>query len=112
MVGSPGMVEQSLVALLLRLAVAASLASILIRSNRFQRLLLREERTIPERLAMALGCGVFFAAGVATRVLTHDPYQAVDLGMEGSFVLGIVGGYLTGLVSGVLISVPALFNHE
>ena len=85
---------------------------ILIRSSRFQRLLLREERTIPERLAMALGCGAFFAAGVATRVLTHDTYQAVDLGMEGSFVLGIVGGYLTGLVSGVLISVPALFNHE
>jgi two-component system LytT family sensor kinase len=106
------MLEQSLVTLLVRLAVAASLASILIRSSRFQRLLLREERTIPERLAIAIGCGAFFAAGVATRVLTHDTYQAVDLGMEGSFLLGLVGGYLTGLVAGILISVPALFNHE
>jgi two-component system, LytTR family, sensor kinase len=106
------MVDQLVVVLLVRLAVAASLASILIRSNRFQRLLMGEERSAADRLAMAFGCGAFFAAGVATRVLTRDTYQAVDLGMEGSFVLGIVGGYVTGLVSGILISIPAMLNGE
>lgn len=112
MVGGSGMLEQLLVILLVRLAVAASLASILLRSNKFQRLLLREQRTVEERLAIALGCGAFFAAGVATRVLTHNSYQAADLGLEGSFVLGIVGGYVTGLVSGILVSLPAMMNGE
>jgi two-component system LytT family sensor kinase len=112
MVGGPGMLEQLLVTLLVRLAVAASLASILIRSSRFQRILLREERTMTERLVMAFGCGAIFAAGVATRVATHNTYQAVDLGLEGSFVLGMVGGYITGLLSGILISLPAEFNGE
>ncbi len=112
MVGGPGMLEQLLVTLLVRLAVAASLASILVRSNWFQRILMREERTTNERLIIALGCGTFFAAGVATRVATHNTYQGVDLGLEGSFVLGLVGGYITGLVSGILISLPAEFNGE
>lgn len=106
------MLEQSLVPFLVRLAVAASLASILIRSNRLQGLLLREERSLADRVAMAVGCGAFFAAGVATRVLTHNTYQAADLGLEGSFVLGIVGGYVTGMLSGILISLPAMFNNE
>ncbi len=106
------MVEQLLVTLLVRLAVAASLASILIRSTRFQRILMREERNVSDRLAIAFGCGAFFAAGVATRVATHNTYQAVDLGLEGSFVLGIVGGYVTGLLSGILISIPAMLNGE
>ncbi len=65
-----------------------------------------------ERLVMAFGCGAIFAAGVATRVATHNTYQAVDLGLEGSFVLGMVGGYITGLLSGILISLPAQFNGE
>ncbi len=112
MVGGPGMLEQLLVTLLVRLAVAASLASILLRSSTFQRILLREERTMSERLLMAFGCGALFAAGVATRVATHNTYQAVDLGLEGSFVLGMVGGYITGLLSGILISLPAEFNGE
>ena len=112
MVSGSGMLEQVLATLLLRIAVAASLASILIRSSRFQRTLLREERTVKERVAIALGCGAFFAAGAAIRALTHDTYQAVDLGLEGSFVLGLVGGYITGLLSGIFISVPSMINGE
>lgn len=112
MVGGSGMLEQVLATLLLRVAVAASLASILIRFGRFQRTLLREERSLEERVAIAIGCGGFFAAGAAIRVLTHDTYQAVDLGLEGSFVLGLVGGYITGLLSGIFISIPAMLHGE
>lgn len=104
--------EQLLVFLLVKLAVAASLASILTRSQRFQRMLLREERTLAQRVHMAVVCAVIFGAGVWVRVLTHNDYAAVDLGLEGSLVMGMLGGYITGLMSGVLISIPAMFNGE
>ncbi len=104
--------EQLLVFLLVKLAVAASLASILTRSQRFQRMLLREERTLAQRVQMAAVCAVIFGAGVWVRVLTKNEYAAVDLGLEGSLVMGMLGGYITGLLSGVLISIPAMFNGE
>ena len=47
------MVPQHLVILLVKLAVAASLASILTRFGRFQRMLMREERTLSQRVQMA-----------------------------------------------------------
>jgi two-component system LytT family sensor kinase len=100
-----------LVVLLLRLAAAASLGSILSRFSAFQRMLMREERTLVQRVKLALGCSAAYGAGVATRVFI-PVYQAVDLGLEGSLVAGMVGGYVTGLLSGVLISIPAFFNGE
>src|SRR6266446_1301393 len=106
------MFDQHLVILLVKLAVAASLASILTRSARFQRMLMREERTLAQRVQMALVCALIFGSGVATRVLTHDSYQAVDLGLEGSLAMGMLGGYVTGLLAGVLISIPAMLNGE
>jgi len=106
------MLDQHLVILLVKLAVAASLASILTRSGRFQRMLMREERTLAQRVQMALVSAVIFGTGVLTRVVTRDAYQAVDLGLEGSLVMGMLGGYVTGLLAGVLISIPAMFNGE
>ncbi|HTS76116.1 MAG TPA: sensor histidine kinase [Bryobacteraceae bacterium] len=106
------MVEQHLLILLVKLAVAASLASILTRSGRFQRMLMREERTLSQRVQMALVCAAIFGTGVLARVLNPESYQALDLGMEGSIVMGMLGGYVTGLLAGVLISIPALFKHE
>jgi two-component system LytT family sensor kinase len=103
---------QHLVILLLRLAVAGSLASILVRFSGFQRMLMREERTLVQRIKLALGFAAFFGAGVATRVLTRNTDTAVDLGLEGSLLSGMVGGYVTGLLSGILISLPAFFNGE
>jgi two-component system LytT family sensor kinase len=105
------MVQQHLVILLVKLAVAASLASILTRSGRFQRMLMREERTLAQRVQMALVCAVIFGTGVLARVL-NPGYQALDLGLEGSLAIGMLGGYVTGLLAGVLISIPAMFNHE
>jgi two-component system, LytTR family, sensor kinase len=105
------MVQQHLVILLVKLAVAASLASILTRSGRFQRMLMREERTLAQRVQMALVCAAIFGTGVLARVLNPD-YQALDLGLEGSLAIGILGGYVTGLLAGVLISIPAMFHHE
>ncbi len=106
------MVPQLLVFLLVKLAVAASLASFLTRFGWFQRMLLREDRMLSQRVQMALVCGVIFGAGVATRVVTQGSYEAVDLGLEGSLVMGMLGGYVTGLLAGVVISVPAMFGGE
>jgi len=103
--------EQHTVVLLVRIAVAASLASIMVRFAAFQRMLMQEQRTLGQRLRLALGFSAVFAAGVGTRVLTKS-YRAVDLGLEGSLLAGVVGGYFTGLVSGVLISLPAMFAGE
>jgi two-component system LytT family sensor kinase len=103
--------QQYLVVLLVKLAVSASLASILVRFSAFKRMLLREERTLPQRIQLALGFSVVFGAGVGVRVITGI-YKAVDLGLEGSLLAGILGGYVTGLVAGVLISIPAMLHGE
>ncbi len=106
------MVEQPIILLLVRLAVAASLASILARSGAFKRMLMREERTLIQRLQLAGGLAVIFCAGVGMRLVTHGSYQAVDLGFEGSLLAGILGGYVTGLCAGVMIAVPGMLHHE
>ncbi len=106
------MLQQHLVILMVKLAVAASLASVLTRSTRFTEMLMREERTLMQRVQMALVSAAIFASGVAARVVTGSSYQAVDLGLEGSLVMGLLGGYVTGLLAGVLISIPAMFNGE
>ena len=98
------MLEQNyLVTLLVKLGVVASLASILARSNTFKGMLMRESRTLNQRLQLALWFSGIFGASVATRVF-RSSYDAVDLGLEGSLLSGILGGYVTGLLSGILIS--------
>lgn len=107
------MLQGYLVSLLVKLATMAAIASILARSNRFKAMLMRENRTLGQRLELAIWLSVVFGASVATRVAGHDTYNGADLGLEGAFLAGILGGYVTGLVSGVLISLPALFPaHE
>ena len=106
------MEPQQLLTLLLRVAVAASLASILSRFGTFQRMLMREDRTLVQRAKLALMFWVAYGGSVLFRVLNPVKYDAVDLGMEGSLLAGMVGGYVTGLLSGILISLPAVFHGE
>jgi two-component system LytT family sensor kinase len=62
---------------------------------------------------MAMVCALIYGASVAVRVAAPPgAYQAVDLGMEGSLVMGMLGGYVTGLVAGVFIAIPALFESK
>ena len=103
--------EAYLVTLLVKLGVVASLASILTRSFGAKRILLREQRTLDQRLRFVLWFALIFGGGVMTRVVTGS-YLAVDLGLEASLLAGILGGYFTGLLAGALISIPAMFNHE
>jgi two-component system LytT family sensor kinase len=106
------MEPQQLLTLLLRVAVAASLASILSRFGAFQRMLMREDRTLVQRVRLSLMFSAFYGTSVLFRVLNPNKYDAVDLGLEGSLLSGMVGGYVTGLLSGILISLPAVFRGE
>lgn len=105
------MQETYLGTLLVKIGVVAALASILVRSSAVRRMLLREERTLNQRVQLSLWFSGIFAAGVAARVLTRS-YQAVDLALEGCLLAGILGGYVSGLLSGLLISIPAMCNGE
>jgi two-component system LytT family sensor kinase len=106
------MEPQHTLTLLLRVAVAASLASILSRFSAFQTMLMREDRTLVQRVKLALMFWVMYGASVLFRVLNPVKYDAVDLGLEGSLLSGMVGGYVTGLLSGILISLPAVFHGQ
>jgi two-component system LytT family sensor kinase len=105
------MAQSYLVTLLVKLGVVASLASILVRWSAVKGILMRESRTISQRMQLSLWFSCVFGASVATRVVSQA-YQAVDLGLEGSLLAGLLGGYVTGLASGILISIPAMINHE
>jgi two-component system, LytTR family, sensor kinase len=97
--------------LLVKLGAMASLASLLARSASFKSMLMRENRTMDQRMALSAWLSVAFGASVFVRVVSKS-YPAADLGLEGSLIAGILGGYVTGLASGVLISVPAMFAGE
>src|ERR1017187_3893739 len=105
------MADSSLVTLLVKLGVVASLASILVRWSTVKRMLMRENRTMAQRVKLSLWFSGVFGASVATRVVSAS-YQAVDLGLEGSLLAGLLGGYVTGLTSGILISIPAMIHRE
>jgi two-component system LytT family sensor kinase len=104
-------VEQHLITLLVKIGVVASIASVGIRSGAVKRMLLREERTLPQRVRLALWFALMFAPGVIIRVVTGT-YSALDLAVEGSLLAGITGGYVCGWMAGMLIAIPSMFAGE
>src|SRR5579871_4121487 len=114
------MLESDYLLLLVRLGLMSAVASILARSNTFKSMLMRETRTMNQRLELAMWLSIVFGGTVMARVLISISaekerfrgYQAVDLGLEGSLIAGLLGGYVTGLVSGVIISLPAVVSGQ
>jgi two-component system LytT family sensor kinase len=104
----PDLERSFLISLLIKMAVVASIASILARWSTFKSLLMQDSRTLNQRLELSVWLSAVFGASVATRVMIKT-YSAVDLGLEGSLLAGLLGGYVTGLLSGILISLPAFF---
>ncbi len=101
---------QLLASLLVKIATVAAIASILVRWNAVKRMLLREERTMKQRLLFGLWLGGIFAAGVVVRIVLK--YQAADISLEGAFVAGLLSGYVSGSLAGLLIGLPAFFYGE
>ena len=99
-----------LTTLVVKLAVMAALATMLVRYRRFRRILIFERRAWPDRLTFALSLGIPLASGVASRLLLN--YNAADLTLEGSFLAGLIAGPYAGALVGAMVGLPAVFAGE
>ena len=103
--------QQQLAALLIKVAVSASIASILMRFNRIQKILLRDDRTVADRLQLAFIFSILFGASAGVHSLTNQ-YPAIDLALEGATIAGFLGGYVSGLITGICVSLPDMFASK
>src|SRR5258705_293649 len=94
-----------LTTLIVKLAVMAVLATMLVRYRRFRHILIFERRGWLDRLVFTLALGIPLMAGVTARLLLN--YKAADLWLEGSFLAGLIAGPYAGALVGVLVGVPA-----
>jgi two-component system, LytTR family, sensor kinase len=108
-----------LIDLLIKLGMAAALASALIRSVEFKSLLYREDRSLKQRfylviwLCFAQWLGIFLVLGVQRWThLSVQRYFVGDIAFETILLLGVLGGRFSGTVGGVLLSLPAVFQHQ
>jgi two-component system LytT family sensor kinase len=99
-----------LTTLVVKLAVMAALATMLVRYRRFRHILIFERRAWPDRLIFALSLGIPLAAGVAARLLLQ--YDAADLTLEGSFLAGLIAGPYAGATVGAIVGIGPIGNHE
>src|ERR1700731_2161307 len=96
--------------LVVKLAVMAALATMLVRYRRFRHILIFERRDWPDRLIFVLSLGVPLTAGVASRLLLG--YKAADLTLEGAFLDGLIAGPDAGAIVGAMVGLPALPSGE
>src|SRR5919197_5338588 len=99
-----------LTTLVVKLAVMAALATMLVRYRRFRHILIFERRAWPDRLVFALSLAIPLTAGVAARLLLQ--YDAADLTLEGSFIAGLIAGPYAGALVGAIVGFAPLFNGE
>lgn len=100
-----------LVTLLVKLGVAAAIASALVRAKSFKSMLFREERTVGEKINLVLFAGFPFALGVVVRGSVRN-FLAADLSFEAALLIGVVGGRVAGVLAGALISLPGIAYGE
>ena len=100
-----------LINLLVKLGVAAALASGLVRSVEFKRLLFREERSIRQTVYLVLWVSIPLALGVWIRFSVRT-FSPGDLTLETAILLGVVAGRFGGMLGGALLAFPALLHGE
>lgn len=94
-----------LVTLIVQVAVAAVLSTMLVRFWWFRRILLTEKRDWPERLVFAASLGIPLVAGVAIRKFLSFP--PADLTLPGAFLAGLLAGPYAGAVVGGALGLTA-----
>src|SRR5205085_7808243 len=99
-----------LTTLVVKLAVMAALATMLVRYRRFRHILIFERRGWGDRLILSMALGLPLVAGVASRLLLN--YNAADLTLEGAFVAGLIAGPYAGAIVGLMAGFPPLGNGE
>jgi two-component system LytT family sensor kinase len=100
-----------LITLLVKLGVAAAVASALARSRTFQRLLFAERRRRRQTAALVAFFLVPLTLGVWIRIAVPN-FLAADISFEAVVLLGLLVGPEWAMLGGVVLSVPALFHHE
>ena len=100
-----------LINLLIKLGVAAAVASALVRSVEFKKLLFRERRSLKQRIYLILWIAVPLTLGVWFRLISKS-FSAGDLSLETTILLGVLGGRFTGMIGGSLLALPALLHGE
>ncbi len=100
-----------LINLLIRLGVAAALASALVRSVEFKSLLFRDDRSLKQTVYLVLWVGIPLALGVWIRFSVRS-FIAGDLSLEATLLLGVVAGRFAGMLGGTLLAFPALLHGE
>ena len=103
--------QDQLITLLVKVGVMAAIASFGVRSAAVKRMLLRDERTLRQRVLLSLWFVGLFAPGEIIRVLSSD-YNALDLALEASVLAGLMGGYVSGMLTGILLSIPVMMKGE
>lgn len=100
-----------LINLVLRLGVAATVSSNLVRSKEFKALLFRDERTLRQKVYLVLWFALPIMVGVGIRIGVPS-FSAGDISFETAILLGVMGGRLTGSLGGTLVGLPALLHKE
>lgn len=103
--------ELILITLLVKLGVAAAVASALARSRTFQRLLFAEHRRHRETAALLAFFLVPLTLGVWVRIRVPN-FLAADISFETVVLLGLLVGPFWAMLGGIALSVPAVFHHE
>ncbi|HXZ40422.1 MAG TPA: histidine kinase [Terriglobales bacterium] len=101
-----------LINLLIKLGVAAAVASTLVRSVEFKNLLFREDRSLKQKIYLVLWIAGPLALGVWFRLSAPRSFLAGDLSFETAILLGVIGGRLTGALGGCLVGLPAVLHGE
>jgi two-component system, LytTR family, sensor kinase len=100
-----------IITLLVKLGVAAAVASALARSRTFQRLLFAENRTHPQTAALLAFLLVPLTLGVWVRTKVSN-FLAADISFETIILLGLLVGPGWAMLGGVVLSFPAVLHHE
>jgi two-component system LytT family sensor kinase len=100
-----------LITLLVKLGVAASVASVLARVTTFRRFFFAERRTPAQTLGLLAFFVVPLTLGVWIRIIVPN-FLAADISFETIILLGLLIGPEWALLGGLLLSVPAVFHHE
>src|SRR5215469_5998369 len=107
-------VREFLFTLLLKVAVASSVAALLVRWGSFRRVIFTEQRDPDQKLKLMLFMVAPLILGVTLRLIGSGgiTYSFADLSLEGAFLMGLLGGRVVGPIGGAIITIPALVGHE
>ena len=97
--------------LLVKLGVAAAVASALARSRTFQKLLFADRRTRAQTLGLLAFFLVPLTLGVWVRTAVPN-FLAADISFETTILLGLLIGPWWAMLGGMVLSIPAVFHHE